>query len=277
MRIRAAVSAILGEWARRQELSISSAHLMTLMNVLGYKDATVRTAVYRMRHEGILVTERKDGRTLYCLTEQGRKWVEAATRRIFETARGNWDGSWRVLTYNVPEPQRKFRDELRKELRWLGFGQLTVSTWISPCDVLDYAVDLCRTHQMQSYVQIFVGRHAGMVSDHELVQQAWDLNAVDRRYQEFIHRVHHRWRRLMQRPHKLTDAVAFAERVHLVTEFQAFLDIDPWLPVELLPKNWAGEEARRLFWAFYLDLSPRAERLIASAAVEAGSVKATGD
>jgi phenylacetic acid degradation operon negative regulatory protein len=255
---------VLAEVVRRHQSAIAAGSLLSLMDTLGFKAAAVRTVIYRLRQEGILEAHRDGGRATYTVTPAGMRRLEAGNRRTFETYRESWDGYWRILTYNVPERDRKLRDELRSDLTWLGFGQLTVSTWISPRRVADYVADLIRAYQMQPYVQLFEARHLGLVSSQELVRQAWDLHAVGKEYELFIREGRARWEELLRSGRPLTDAEAFAERIRLVSRYQSFLDIDPWLPLELLPGNWIGEEARRLFWAYYLELSPQADHFLAS-------------
>lgn len=43
-----------------------------------------------------------------------------------------WDGKWRAVIFDVPEPNRHERNFLRKELKWMGFKELQHSVWITP-------------------------------------------------------------------------------------------------------------------------------------------------
>lgn len=43
-----------------------------------------------------------------------------------------WDGSWRVLSFDIPETHRGVRSALRNKLRELGFFQLHKSVWVQP-------------------------------------------------------------------------------------------------------------------------------------------------
>ena len=43
-----------------------------------------------------------------------------------------WDGIWYVLAYDVPEPQRSYRESLRRFLQRLRMGGLQGSGWVSP-------------------------------------------------------------------------------------------------------------------------------------------------
>lgn len=263
MRVRSGAMTILAEVVRRHRSAIGASGLLALMEAIGFKEPSVRTVIFRLRQEGLLTAVREGGRAVYSLTADGLRRIEAGNRRTFETYREGWDGYWRVLTYNVPERERALRDELRKELVWLGFGQLTVSTWISPRKVADYVMERIRRHGMQRYVQVFEARHLGLVSSQELVNQAWNLQAIADQYAAFLRDLRGGWGEGLIEGAVLTREEAFAERVRLVDRYQSFLEIDPWLPIELLPSGWIGDEARRLFWAYYLALSPQADHFLA--------------
>ncbi|OGZ67547.1 MAG: hypothetical protein A3C58_02245 [Candidatus Staskawiczbacteria bacterium RIFCSPHIGHO2_02_FULL_34_10] len=46
-----------------------------------------------------------------------------------------WDGKWRAVIFDVPEPNRHERNFLRRELKWMGFRELQHSIWITPHDI----------------------------------------------------------------------------------------------------------------------------------------------
>jgi len=43
-----------------------------------------------------------------------------------------WDGKWRVIIFDIPEMNRRDRDFLRRELKWISFLELQKSVWIFP-------------------------------------------------------------------------------------------------------------------------------------------------
>lgn len=46
-----------------------------------------------------------------------------------------WDGKWRAIIFDILEANRKERNFLRKELKWIGFKELQHSVWITPYDI----------------------------------------------------------------------------------------------------------------------------------------------
>ena len=81
---------------------------------------------------GWLRVRRLGNRGYYSLTPRSKRLLEEGTRRIFVRRTGDWDGRWRVLSYSIPERRRQVRDDLRKQLTWMGFGQLSNGSWLSP-------------------------------------------------------------------------------------------------------------------------------------------------
>src|SRR5262249_19558802 len=77
-----------------------------------------------MSRNGWLRGRRQGNRSYYSLTPKSKRLLEEGARRIFVRRTGAWDGRWRVLTYSIPERRREVRDDLRKQLTWMGFGPL---------------------------------------------------------------------------------------------------------------------------------------------------------
>ncbi len=46
-----------------------------------------------------------------------------------------WDGKWRAIIFDIPETNRKERNFLRRELKWMGFKELQHSIWITHHDM----------------------------------------------------------------------------------------------------------------------------------------------
>jgi hypothetical protein len=74
------------------------------------------------------------GNKLY-LTQKGReKIIKLIVRKRNKRKRKKWDSKWRGISFDVPEIDRRDRDFLRRELRWMGFLEVQKSFWICPYD-----------------------------------------------------------------------------------------------------------------------------------------------
>jgi hypothetical protein len=93
---------------------------------------------------------------------------------------------------------------------------------------------------------------AGAVGDERtLAGSAWDLDALERRYEDFLDLVSGR------RPR--THRQALVAQVRLVQEWRRFPLLDPGLPPELLPPRWSGHRAAEVFRERHAAWAPRAQ------------------
>jgi phenylacetic acid degradation operon negative regulatory protein len=92
---------------------------------------------------------------------------------------------------------------------------------------------------------------AGQVGDERsLARAAWDLDEVERRYEDFLE--------LVSRRRPRTDRQALIAQVRLVQEWRRFPLLDPGLPRELLPPRWTGSRAAEVFRERHAAWAPRA-------------------
>ena len=89
-----------------------------------------------MKQDNLLQSQTIHGKSFYSLTPKSSKLLDEGAARIFDFPlhREPWDGCWHLVTYTIPEISRDARDQLRRELEWMGYGTLTLALWISPHD-----------------------------------------------------------------------------------------------------------------------------------------------
>jgi phenylacetic acid degradation operon negative regulatory protein len=251
------------------EIWLSS--LIRLMAEFGFSEQAVRAAIARLQNQGWVKTRRL-GKNSYCsLTEKGLKRVDEAARRIYRLRREPWDGNWCLLSYTIPEEKREIRDQLRTELSWWGFGPLSTSTWISPHAFGEQMRELVDSYNLEPYVDVFYARHQGSQTNRRLAQKCWNLVQVNERYLEFLGQFEPLFERdranLLRQ--ELSDQACFVARSWLVHEYRKFLFIDPGLPDELLPQDWAGRRAVTLFYEYDQLLARGAGRFFATVFIAA--------
>ncbi len=248
--------------------------LITLLGQLGLSPMGVRVVLSRMTRKGWLVASREGPRSFYGLSRKGRALLEEGSQRIYHPPLGQaWDGDWSIVTYGIPESLRRRRDALRTRLAWLGLGPLGSGLWITPHDVEADVRRIAGELRVERYVEVFRGLHAGLSDPARLVRQCWDLRALNRRYAEFLRR----WTADFDscRQCALTGlgagihqpctspADCFRRRFLLVHEYRSFPLHDPYLPAMLLPDDWYGADAARLFERYHDALEGAAERYVA--------------
>src|SRR5260370_18949328 len=99
--------------------------LILMIAPLGQNERLLRTSVYRLTREGWLSAQQDGRRSFYRLTAQGSTRFERAYRRIYAPRVADWDGTWDIVLSPAAALSAGERRELRKELRWEGFGALS--------------------------------------------------------------------------------------------------------------------------------------------------------
>ncbi|MDH4362721.1 MAG: PaaX family transcriptional regulator [Acidimicrobiia bacterium] len=239
---KALLYTILGELVLPAGGSAWTSTLLDAFGLLGITEKNARQALARVADQGMIESRRHGREARWELTPAGRKLLEAGAERIygFGAAPMAWSGEWLLAHCPVPEAQRSLRHRLRTQLSFEGFGELSASLAVSP-----HAEREARLRQILDslgLVQecvVLQCRTASPAADLDLARRAWDLDALAARYRAFS-RLH------AERPATGPEA-SFQAVVELVHDWRHFASIDPELPPELLPADWAGAGARSVF------------------------------
>ncbi len=261
MKARRAIFEIYLDYVQHYGGSIRIRSLLQLTAELGFSATAVRAGLCRLCQQGWLERATWKKQSFYSLTQIGRERVEEAAPRIFAPRTEKWDGQWTILTYALPRNLRRHRDRLRRELIWLGFGPLAPATWITPNPVVEPTLRHLALRRLDSYVHVFRARHVNSLAHADLVEKCWSLEAVQARYREFSNAWEPVWRRYQasfNAGEPPPENICFASKMRLLHEYGKLLHIDPGLPSELLPEDWLGNAAWRVFRECYLLLAERA-------------------
>lgn len=276
---------LFGDYLLDHDGPVWAGSLVSLLEPLGVSPVAARVGLSRMVRKGWLVVERRRARSHYGLTARGRQLLEEGSRRIYRPPHEErWSGEWYLIAYSIPEDRRRLRDRLRVRLQWLGCGMLGNGLWLSPRNIHAEIADLAARMRLTRHLQFFRAEHLGPSTVADLVAQAWDLRAVNADYAAFLAR----WRPHYERcrsciaafeqerravpPECLAPGTCFVRRFWLVHEYRSFPLADPFLPTELLPRNWKGHEAAELFHRYHDVLATPARRWV-NAVVRAGATR----
>ena len=270
---------LLGDyWWQRTE-SLPSAAIVGLLAEFGVSDSAARAALSRLTRNGLLVTSRNGRRTFVRLSQRAADVLDDGGRRIFSfgATPAPWDGMWSLVAFSLPEEHRSARDELRKELRWLGFAPLYDGLWVCPRDhagdvmarLKDLGISTATAFRATALPAVSAaapgaadaagGAGAALVTA-DIPARAWDLSGLRDRYQEFTE-----FAGLLRDQTvagEITTADALVARTRVMNEWRAFPAMDPDLPYELLPPAWPRAAARDLFITCYDLLGPLAARRV---------------
>jgi phenylacetic acid degradation operon negative regulatory protein len=254
MKPRSAVFTLYGDYLRycaAGEARLSS--LTQLMGLFGIEPGTTRVVMTRLRKEGWFETRRSGREVSYVLSDRGWALLDEGRQRIFRHPNTDWNGTWSMVLVKFPESRRADREEARKDLAWLGYGQLTPSTWMSPHDRLE-AVRRALGYRPVLSLDLLHCSSLSMEDDLSIASRCWDLEDLQHDYASFVER--------FSAIPDLTGEAAFEARVRLTDEYRHFPFRDPDLPQELLPADWIGQRAHRVFREAHQRLAVEAEAVI---------------
>ena len=239
---KALLLTVLGEFVLPVGGQAWTSSLVAASQVLGIGEKNARQALLRIGEQGLIEGVRHGRKVRWTLTKDGRQLLESGAKRIYEfgMSEAAWNGEWLVAHCPVAEAQRSRRNELRTELAFLGFGELSPSLLVSPHVERDTQLRavLKRIGLFDESV-IFRSRTVSDIENLELVSRAWNLRDLESSYSQFTSAYSKR---------RVGDAEDhFRAVVELVHDWRRFPFADPELPPELLPQRWAGAKAVQLF------------------------------
>ena len=177
---------IYGLYARESGGWLSVASLIRLMGGLGADQAAVRSSISRLKQRGILEPVRLGGAAGYALSPRGREILAEGDRRIFGRPRARLADGWLLAVFSVPERERGRRHALRSRLSWLGFGTVSAGVWIAPARLADETTEVLARYGLSGYVDLFKAGYLAFGDVREQVGRWWDLDRLERLYQEFL-------------------------------------------------------------------------------------------
>lgn len=195
----------------------------------GYDTDKLYSNLYQLRTKGWLDPDWK-------LTKEGWERLKKALPQYKKPS--EWDGKWYIISFDIPEACRTKRNAFREKLKKLGFGKLQASVYISPLNYLANVESLVKFHKMEHWVIPSVTDKLGRDTSEELAERVWPLERINGKYENFI-----------------SDCKNFlkGEKGHRPNKFKIQMDYlrilkeDPQLPEDLLPGDWKGKKAHKLY------------------------------
>src|SRR5690606_1130786 len=235
--------------------------IIELLEPLGINERLLRTSVFRLVAQGWLQAERHGRRSLYQLSEQGRRHTAHASQRIYDGPAADWDGQWTLVALpRLGNNGLAERTELRRELAWEGFGMLAPGLFAHPQAGAGTAHEILQKLGIPDKALVLSGRdlaEAGGLPIASLAPHCWNLDELAGQYRHFS-RQFAPLDKLRDEP--VAPADAFAARMLLLHTWRRIVLHDPQLPVPMLPERWPGHAARALCGQIYWKLFDASEQ-----------------
>lgn len=191
----------------------------------GYKSYQLTNIVNKSLTTGnIKKTVKANGQVVLELTSQGKnKLTRAFPMTKFQK---KWDKHWRLVVFDIPEQQRTKRILLRRKLIKLNFAQLQKSIYISPHNIIDDLIEFLDAKQLTKGVLVFETKHQYLPEPKIMAKTLWPIKDLFENYQQILDQLNQ------------NKKFTYQELTQLTNQYLFLVHQDPFLPFELLPKNW---------------------------------------
>lgn len=243
----------LGDQVLGRDVCVYSGSVIDVFARAGVGEQATRSTLTRMVGRGLLRRQREGRRMYFGLTVHSEAVLRDGERRIWQTGAVNrqWDGTWTLLGFSLPESWQRQRHDLRSKLTWSGFGPLFSGLWIAPGEV-DVA-ELVAELGLSAHVKVFRAHADTGMDIGAMIEETWELPELAERYEQFVRR----WQPWETRVPEADEALA--QRLLLQAEWLRVIRRDPRLPVKHLPDDWPAEQAEKTFRAVHERLTPLAQ------------------
>jgi phenylacetic acid degradation operon negative regulatory protein len=222
-----------------RDVALSSASIIDVLARVGIGEDAVRSTLSRMVRRELLERHRRGRKMYFGLTSRAADVLRDGQQRVWQTGAVNrtWDGTWTVVGFSLPDTWRSERHDLRSRLMWGGFGPLQSGMWAAPSRV-DVAA-LVDGLGLETHLKAFHGCAVDPTDAARLIDAAFDVPGIARRYQAFLTRWDH--------AEPVAEVDDLARQLLLHTDWLDLVRRDPHLPAEHLPGDWPAVRAESVF------------------------------
>lgn len=221
------------------------------LELFGLNARQVRTAVGRLVKDNWLKSQQIGRKSYYSFTEVGERQFKRVAGRIYAQQLPNWNHEWTLVLLTQLDPG--LRDKLRRELGWLGFGQINGGSFAHPAadkkaltELLSELGVVNNLLVMQAATNYLTSRETVK----EIAYQSWRLEEIKPRYELFC-RIFGGVIRELEGVKENNERQMFQLRLIMIHEYRRLLLKTTELPIELLPEAWPGSEAQHIASELY--------------------------
>lgn len=239
----------------RRDGTIRAAEVFPVAEACSRSPEQVRSCLRRLVAEGLFVREGVGQRAVYRATEAGLAALGASAERtrlayVQDRAGRDWDGSWHLAAFAVPEARRPARDALRHHLGELGGAPVHNGLYVSPHPWEKDVAAQAERLGVGAHLTLATTRVLSIGGGDEpraLARRLWALDELAARYRDFLSRWSHvpgGLEQMRRAQVALPDEAFLPGALAMGLAYVSCFDADPLLPPELLPQPWPGSEAR---------------------------------
>ncbi|WP_285251268.1 PaaX family transcriptional regulator C-terminal domain-containing protein [Pseudarthrobacter sp. fls2-241-R2A-168] len=249
---------LIGTYFLGQDRPIPSVFLVRLLQEFDVSPVGARNGLSRLAARGLLVLHKPGRNTYYRLSPEAHNHHAERLSEIvnFGEYPIEWDGTWTVALFTVPEKERAQRHLVRSRLAALRFAMLYDGVWVRPGALKNQVSATLSSLNLQKVTVLSGAAVDGGFRGGNPVS-AFALESLRESYEQFAASL--QTLRADIDAGRVGAADALLQRARVMQDWRNFPDHDPLLPDELLPHDWPLHEARKAFTEVYDGLAELAD------------------
>lgn len=200
-----------------------------------YSIGTLRKEISLLKKSGLITTKLRYHKPVPVISLDGKL---AISTTLAYKKYGPWDQRWRVVIFSVPEKEKGYRIAFQNEIERLGFKKFGRNVYINPHALLISAKRIAVNYALDPYCTFIEA--VKIENQSYAVEKIWHLDEINLKYKKFIDIAKAALKKSTQQNWPFMAK-------QLEGEFASIYSADPHLPEELLPKNWLGHDAYKIF------------------------------
>jgi phenylacetic acid degradation operon negative regulatory protein len=217
---------------------MESKEFLDIYQARNFSPQYIRNTLSKMKKDGHIASPK---RSAYAITSLGLNCLRSLNYKPLKYNQ-DWDNTWYIVVFEIPERQRNIRDSFRADLVRLGFGKLYNAVYISPWNYGTEISEIARHYGILKQITMLHGACLINTLTPDEARAIWNLDTIAAVYRDKL-----RW----FNEEFLPAAQALSEDTNPLDWFIHYLNlgdhlcelsiIDPVLPKKLLPNEWPGE------------------------------------
>lgn len=154
----------------------------------GGKPKAYKSLLQRLERKGVIAIEKRNSPDprdwLPHLTDSGAATIMDQNPR--DAWEAKWDGTWRLLTFDLPSHDSQSRSQLRRWLKTIKFGKIQGSVWITHRPMTEIELSFGKLEIPPKHIVCMSGKFWDRTQNDHYVEQAWNLDKVQDAYADYI-------------------------------------------------------------------------------------------
>lgn len=240
--------------------AVSIKKILRLLEPFDKSETSIRMGLSRGLQKGLLTSFKKDNEVYYQITEDAVNsfayWWKVTQRfqERISLQQQDWNGVWCII-YNSGSS-----GEVSSMLDDYGYGMLKKHLFISPYDYNDQIAPLVRKYNTQDSIYMFKTNNFTDKTTKDIVNNAWKIKELALMYDEYVTELNDVCSELRDKDSNKGEGLPILHLFGL--KLFNILQIDPQLPMQLLPASWSGVLAYTKFNTIREILLPKANSFI---------------